>query len=353
MSSNPDGRASRSELNLADREARNVYFRYAMHVLLPMAISLGVHVALFGATGFVVFQAARGGGFADFEYEAGLVEQGDLAGSLSFDEPTTFDIPADEGFDLEDVSFSDLTPPADVPLGDDTGLDDMGGGEFGLGAGTGGGILGLGGGAGEAGSGGFGAGMGAGQRLGVGVWDLRVTANEIAYVVDFSGSIITVVDDLRRELKRSIGRLRAEQRFNVVIFFGEGNRTRTLSFAPELVAATSENKAAFIEWIDTKPPRGGTEPFDAMRRALAMRPDAVFFFSDGRFRPEVVERVTEINRERNTQIACLLFDELVFEDASGLPAGVDEQARLLQRLAEQNRGRASAPAFKIVTLQDL
>jgi hypothetical protein len=344
----PDRRSSA----LVDREAKNSFLRWGVHVLLPVGLSVLLHLVLFGSTSFVFFQAARQEPIEVGPYEAGIVNAPQVAGELSFETEAVFEA-EDEPLNLDDLSFSDIAPPTDIAIPETTDPEALDTGQFGLGSGTGGGLLGTGGGAGAAGTGGFGSGMGSGQRFDlVGVWDLKVVANRIVYVVDFSGSIVTVVDDLRRELKRSVGRLRAGQAFNVVIFFGEHNRTTTLSFASDLIPATAENKKTFIEWIDTKPPRGGTEPLDAMRRAIAQRPEAIFFFSDGRFRPEVVEQVTRANRN-DAQIACLLFDELVFEDASGLPPGVDEQARLLQRLAEQNRGKSRKAAFKIVTLKDL
>ena len=183
------------------------------------------------------------------------------------------------------------------------------------------------------------------------VWDIAASGTTFAYVVDFSGSIIVAVDDLKRELKRSIGKLTSKQLFNVFIFYSTGDQRaehfKTESFAPSLQAATPDVKREFFRWIDRKAPQGRTEPMQAMRRALALEPDAVFFFSDGMFDEEVVEQVAAANRRVGAQIHCLVFDELLLSDTSGLPRLTDG-ARRLKRIAEESGGKN-----KIVTGADL
>ena len=207
-------------------------------------------------------------------------------------------------------------------------------------------------GAGGGGGGGFGTGFGTGSGIGHAiVWNIAASGSTFAYVVDFSGSIIVAVDDLKRELKRSVGKLTSRQLFNVFIFYSVGDQRaehfKTEAFEPSLQTATPDVKRNFFTWIDRKAPQGRTEPLQAMRRALALRPDAVFFFSDGMFDDKVVDEIAQANKKIGAQVHCLVFDELLLSDTSGLPRLTDG-ARRMTRIAEQSGGQ-----IKIVTGADL
>ncbi|MBU0639629.1 MAG: hypothetical protein KKB50_12245 [Planctomycetes bacterium] len=361
MNSLPDdapplpAQADRSREALSDRERRNPFYGWLMHLGLPMGISLMVHVALFSIMGFKTWQVLAQREIEVGEYEAGITE--DLAAKLG----GAFQWPGEEVLETPQAetsasldSLSDLRDLSNLDVSDFESTDDLddSGGGFGIGEGGRGGILGLGGGAGEAGSGGFGSGFGSRQRIGhAGVWNLRVAANKIAYVIDFSGSIIVAVDDLKRELKRSIGRLKPSQAFEVTIFYSTGTadreRFKTESFGSQLQPAQTEVKRRFFEWIDHKPPMGRTEPVQAIKRAIQLDPDVIFFFSDGYFDDAYVDEITRANRAARAKIHCLVFDEILLQDTSGLPRMTDG-ARRLQRVAEQNGGQT-----KVVTGLDL
>ncbi len=221
----------------------------------------------------------------------------------------------------------------------------------GIGRGNHVGLLGIGQGADRSGTGSIGFGSGAGTARGTaGVWNLSARGNRFVYVVDFSGSIVVAVSDLRRELKRSIGNLQSDQSFNVIVFYSTPGRRseefRIESFAPKLQPATSRNKRDFFSWIDAKRPQGSTRPLAAVQRALTMDPQALFLFSDGVFEDTVVDEITAANR-KPAQIHCLVFDELLLAETNGMPRPTDG-ARRLQRISERSGGQT-----KIVTARDL
>lgn len=341
----------------ADRSLRNPYYRYLMHLGLPLAVSLAAHVGVLVFLGLKTFNILTRAQIEVGEYEASLTEsladQMDRALNWAAADPLEAPEP-----DLADASFESLSA-LDVPAFDARELDaaEPGGGGEGGGLGIGDGalaLLGTGGGAGAAGTGGLGGGLGGGgPRIGqAGVWDLSVRANRIAYVIDFSGSIIVVVDDLKRELKRSIGRLKPSQSFNVIIFYSSGpgkeERGQTESFRAQLEPADEQTRREFFAWIDRKAPQGETFPLQAMQRALALDPEVVFFFSDGYFEDRIVDEINRANNRARARIYCLVFDELYLSDASGLPPAEKEGARRLRRIAEANGG-----AVKIVTGRDL
>lgn len=199
-------------------------------------------------------------------------------------------------------------------------------------------VLGTGSGAADAGAGGWGGGQRMGGRRQWAPLDAR--AERTSYVIDFSGSIIMVRDDLLRDLKLSIGRMKLEQSFNVHVFHGQGNRVVTDSFRDGLVAATPETKRAFFAWIDKIAPAGATEPRQALNRALAERPQELVFLSDGYFDEQIVEEFTRRNHlggSRAVRMRCLVCDDVLI-GAKNPAARQTDGAQRLARLAERNGG---------------
>ena len=346
-------------LPLVDREIRSPILRWMMHLGLPLSVSVAIHVIFFA------FLALRSWQVFGYSYQAGDYEVA-IRNSAEEAEDQTLRWPGEHTLDLESGGVDEDVDPFQYSgrrPRDDASLDDLisdenllnpgepGVGGFGIGTAGRSGVLGTGGGAGGGGGGGFGEGFGSGSGIGKAqVWNLKATGNKFAYVVDFSGSIIVAVQELKRELKRSIGMLTSEQDFVVFIFYSVGDEAsqfRTESFMPKMIPATPENKRKFFSWIDAKRPRGRTEPMQAVRRALALDPEAVFFFSDGMFDERVVSQISEENQKVRAQFHCLVFDELLLTDTSGLPRLTDGAQRLI-RIADQNHGKA-----KVVTGKDL
>ncbi len=196
-------------------------------------------------------------------------------------------------------------------------------------------VIGLGG--GTPGSGGDSGppGVSLGSGGGVNFFGLQSSApgvRSIVYVVDRSGSMTDTFAAVRAELKRSIGALRRSQKFHV-IFYNSGDPTENTPLKP--VPAIEANKRAFYEFLDGITPSGGTRPERALRQALALEPDLIYFLSDGAFEPEVVELLKQWNRGGRTKIYTIAY--------------LDPQGRrLLESIARQNGGE-----FKFVTDNEL
>lgn len=345
-------------LPLPDLEAGSALLRWSVHVGLPVSASLVLHSAVALALLWASWNVF-GRGAAPAEHEIRLTEipidvsggSPDATGHAGLSEraarqPTE---PPDFGaFDDPPLFLTDAQPsPA-------PGESDLGG--FGLGDYGRSGPLGLGDGAGSGGGAGLGEGFGAGEGLpGAGVWGLRAEGRTFVYVVDFSGSIVNVVDDLRRELKRSIGRLKPTQMFNVILFYGnEDDQRVTENFAPQLLPANEDSRRRVFRWLDQHKPQGGTDALPGLRRAFAMRPEAVFFFSDGLLvnvptpenEEQLLTQISDANARTRAQIHCLVFDEFLL--AEGPSARQTPGSRLMERIAARNRGKT-----KIVTAADL
>lgn len=339
---------------LPDREAHNPLLRYFLHLGLPVSVSLVIHVGIIIFLALKIFELPTRATADVGEWEGHVVAAEDLGTGLQFGDNKLLDAPAD----AVNADTPTELPPYRVGELDLSALDTRPpgpgtGGASGLGLGEGSlSLLGTGGGAGEAGTGGFGTGLGGGAQIGqAGVWNVSVRANKIVYVIDYSGSVSVAVDDLKRELKRSVGRLTPAQSFDVIMFYSipgdHDEKVMTESFKPGLEPAERDVRQEFFRWIDRRAPRGETEPLEAMRRALALNPEAIFFFSDGYFDDSVVSEIERANRTVRARIYCLVFDEILLEDKSGLPRET-EGVRRLKRIAEANGGKV-----KIVSGKDL
>jgi hypothetical protein len=115
------------------------------------------------------------------------------------------------------------------------------------------------------------------------------------YVVDASDSM----NDRRKferakyELLQTIEQLKSDQRF-FVVFYNEGAFPMD---ADEPQLATEDNIAKVTQWIQGVEPTGGTNPLPALLFALSLRPDAIYFLSDGQFDPAVPQILRTQNRQ--------------------------------------------------------
>lgn len=112
-------------------------------------------------------------------------------------------------------------------------------------------------------------------------------AESIVYVVDATGSMLTTMPIVQRELLASIERLTPVQQYQVVTFSGSGaDWTPHPDIDPgvsalRMLRATTENKRSTAAWLDSLIPGGRATPIEALRKALALRPDVVFLLSAG------------------------------------------------------------------------
>lgn len=139
---------------------------------------------------------------------------------------------------------------------------------------------GLGGGGGS--GGGSGGGVGRGVGPGTEFFGARERAGSFAYVVDSSGSMASrgSLDVAKREMWASLNQLPPDARFAIVFY-----NLRAMIFSdPQgrkgLMAATVANKARARAQMDAIAPDGGTDHQTALRAALAMRPEVIFFLTD-------------------------------------------------------------------------
>ncbi len=156
----------------------------------------------------------------------------------------------------------------------------------------------------------------------------------IVYVVDRSGSMLGIFDDLQKELKRSIDQLRKSQKYHVIFY----STDPPIEAPPgRLVNAIRASKERTFEFIDGTTPEGMTHPLEAMKRAFTLKPDIIYFLSDGVI-PEgelLKEELRTWNRKEKTRIYCIAY----------VNSGGKE---LLEDIAREHNG-----AFRFVSEYDL
>lgn len=89
------------------------------------------------------------------------------------------------------------------------------------------------------------------------------------------------------ELRASIARLSGGQAFYVILFNGQTRRMLDdEAIFPQMLPATPENKQKLFDWLTTVQLGEWTDPREALRLGLSMRPSALFLLSDGEFNGE-------------------------------------------------------------------
>lgn len=140
----------------------------------------------------------------------------------------------------------------------------------------------------SAGSGGVGAGGGVGGGIGSGVgpgtefFGMRDRGGSYTYVIDRSGSM-TVRHSLevaKRELLVSLAQVPTEATFAIVFYSSDATVFTDAKGNPGMMPASPANKLRVQDLLTTIPPYGGTDHMKALRAALALRPEVLFFLTD-------------------------------------------------------------------------
>ena len=110
----------------------------------------------------------------------------------------------------------------------------------------------------------------------------EVQANSVAFVIDASKSMSGMrFQRARMELLNALNKLEPNQRFFVVFYT---NETYPMFFPDntiELIPADQRNLGRVRNWIAQSQVQGGTQPQLAIALTLKLKPDVVFFLSDG------------------------------------------------------------------------
>lgn len=152
----------------------------------------------------------------------------------------------------------------------------------------------------------------------------------VAFVCDASGSMSGMPQTLLvEELKRAIGPLKPVQFFNVIFFQSDEVNA---AFPGRLESANPMHKEQTHQFLDNLVVRGSTNPIPALEAAFRMKPELIFFLTDGRFDQIVkYDDVAETFRRLNSD-EKVIVNTIQFINRDELAEGV------LRTIAHENGG---------------
>lgn len=158
-------------------------------------------------------------------------------------------------------------------------------------------------------------------------------AYRVVYVVDVSVSLWNSIEDIVREMRRSVGDLVPTQQFNIVL----ARPQRVEEFARgSLVRATRRHKqgaGSFLQAISWNWEAGQADPIEAMRRAFSAKPELIYFLSDGQYadiETQLEQTLKELNPEKSVKITVIAYTP------------TPRTERLLRRIAGEHGGNYRA-----------
>lgn len=149
---------------------------------------------------------------------------------------------------------------------------------------------------------------GGGGGKGVGFFGTRARADTVIFIVDMSGSMEGHrFDRAVEELTHSLNLLQPSQKF--FIFFYNGVTYPMLEQRnAKLLPATTGNRAKAIKWIKAFHAEGDTAPEDAIERALKLKPQMIYFLTDGEIPNTTRSTAQRFNAEHKTVIHTIAFE---------------------------------------------
>src|SRR6185503_5016831 len=170
------------------------------------------------------------------------------------------------------------------------------------------------------------------------------------------------IDIARWQLKKAIAQLPEGTEFNVIFFTHE-----VVNLSDKMLKISASSRKQAFDWIDKLEPFGGTNPYDALERALAYVAggmfgeklqksgvDTICLVTDGlptagqvATPAEIVERIKTLNKTRKVKIHTIG----VFSVSKGAAAVQEQKDRelglkFLKQLAEDSGGRFTGSGVK-------
>ncbi|MGC8624718.1 MAG: hypothetical protein ACP5VQ_05575, partial [Phycisphaerae bacterium] len=162
-------------------------------------------------------------------------------------------------------------------------------------------------------------------------------ATLIVYIIDNSGDMLYNWGIVRREMRRSVQRLVAYQRFAVILV---GDGVRQLGAAGLAHATVPVRNSTIKQFLDV-PPRGSGQGRlaiyeEAFRRAFKLHPQLIYFVTNGGFDPELANVVKKLNARGNTRVFTYTF---LYGGSKAFLKQVNFYAPTLKEIAKETGGQ--------------
>ncbi len=167
------------------------------------------------------------------------------------------------------------------------------------------------------GTGGNAPGTGSSQGHGIGLFSGTKEVRSVVFVIDrslsmgYSGALSVA----RRELVDSLNDLPGDARFQVILYNGIAEPLR-IGGQSELLAATAGNRLAVVNRVQEILAEGGTDHVRALRAALLLKADVIYFVTDAdELTLDNVRTITHWNGGRSAIHAIELHSGVARPDA--------------------------------------
>lgn len=163
---------------------------------------------------------------------------------------------------------------------------------------------------------------------------IRDSGQTFVYVVDISGSMSSPPEAMaaaKIELMTSLASLNADQQFQIIFYNERPHLMRLPGKPPEkLYTATDINRTLARQMIASVQPDLGTSHMPAMKAALEIEPDVIFFLTDAEDPALSAKDLDQIRRANNDKARIHAVE---FGKGAKL-----NSSSALERLAQQNGG---------------
>jgi hypothetical protein len=137
-------------------------------------------------------------------------------------------------------------------------------------------------------------------------------AKRVVFIGDATGTMISKMKYQVAELAKAIDALDpATQAFGVVVFT-DGGAVKAVDTA-KLLPATPANKAKVADFLAGLNARGTTDPLPAIQLAFKLRPEVIYFLTDGEFNnlrtyKQVLAEVARLNAGKKVVVHTILLE---------------------------------------------
>lgn len=143
---------------------------------------------------------------------------------------------------------------------------------------------------------------------GVGFFGTSARGKSFVFVVDCSGSMQgSRFERAIKELRKSVLQLEPDQKFQIVFFNDQALTFIHSTYGNKLIPATRVERKEVFDWIDKQSAQGGTVPDDALKRALALEPDVIFFLTDADRVPREVRTLIQDHNTHGSTVHTIAF----------------------------------------------
>lgn len=150
-------------------------------------------------------------------------------------------------------------------------------------------------------------------------------SRRIAYVVQRSGAMSDAIGYVKQTLNQSLPKLNPEDQFYLSFYSSRTAFKPFLEVDQQWLFASEENKRRALRLVDSIIAIGTNDPTEALRRAFALKPDMIYFLSNGEFGPDIPVLIDKLNAKHEVTVNTVNF---VYTDGEAT----------LKMIAEKNRG---------------